>query len=392
MDTTLVINPGSSSKKYALFRNGREVLNVLFEHTREGYGTCVEVDGERQHCEDVTEKAYGEALGEAVAIAVREGVVKSVKEITSVGIRIVAPGTYFEKHRTITEDYLGYLRALEATAPLHVPHTLHELTALGEVLPNVPVVGVSDSAFHSTMPEYARRYSIPEKDAEAYDVYRFGYHGISVSSVVREAGELLGGIPERTVVCHVGSGVSVTALRGGKSIDTTMGFAPGDGLVMGTRAGDVSTGALLYLMKVKGMDAVEAEEYVNGEGGFKGLLGQNDLRIVLDRVARGDASARVAIEIFTYHVKKSIGAFAAALGGLDLIVLTATAAERNPTVRALVAGGLEHLGVVLDYRENEALAGRPGTITTEESRAKGLVIHTAEMLVIARTTDETLKG
>jgi acetate kinase len=392
MDITLVINPGSSSKKYALFQNGKEILSILFEHTKGGYGKCVEVNGERQRCEEVSESTYEKALEEALQIAKSEGVMRDAREVTMVGVRIVAPGTYFGKHRVVTEDYFALLRASEAVAPLHIPHTLGELTALTRVLPGVPVVGVSDSAFHSTMPEYARRYSIPEGDAEAHDVYRFGYHGISVSSVVRTASELLGEVSRRTIVCHVGSGVSVTALKSGKSVDTTMGFAPGDGLVMGTRSGDLSTGALLYLMKVKEMSAVQAEEYVNSEGGFRGLLGQNDLRIVLDRMARGEASAKVAIEMFTYHVKQSIGSLAAVLGGLDLLILTATAVERNPTVRTLVCSGLEHLGVVLDYKANESLGGRSGSVSREDSRVKVLVLHTNEMLEIARATRETLHG
>ncbi len=392
MDTTLVINPGSSSKKYALFRGGREVLSILFEHTETGYGRCTEVNRTRRRCEDITEHAYDEALEEVLRIARAEGVLTTETDIRAAGVRVVAPGTYFAKHRLMNDEYLGYLRALAGAAPLHVPHTLRECETLTRVLPGVPAVGVSDSAFHATMPEHARRYSIPEEDAGKHDVYRFGYHGISVASAVRKVSERFGTIPERMIVCHVGSGVSATALRAGKSIDTTMGFAPGDGLIMGSRAGDLSTGALLYLMKAKGLSADAAEAYVTKEGGFRGLLGQNDLRIVLDRMGRGDASARVAVEMFTYHLKKAIGALAAALGGLDVVVLTATAAERNPTVRTLVLGGLEHLGILIDWRENEALMGRPGTVSRKDSAVDVLVLHTEEMDEIARTVSAVLAG
>lgn len=392
MDTTLVINPGSSSKKYALFSGERELLSVLFEHTEEGYGRCIEVNRKRERCESIEERAYEDALDEVITIAKREGVLSHHQEISGVGIRVVSPGTYSAKHRIITSEYLEYLQALSVAAPLHVPHLLRELNALKRVLPDVQVVGVSDSAFHATLPESARRFSIPEKDAVTHDVYRFGYHGISVASCVRQVGERLGEIPKKMIVAHVGSGVSVTALRDGKSVETTMSFGPGDGLLMGTRAGDVSTSALIYLMRMKDLTPDSAEEYLNKEGGFRGLLGQNDLRVVLDRMSRGDATARVAVEMFVHNLKKAIGAFAAVLGGVDLIVLTATAAERNPVVRSLALSGLEHLGIILDRRENESLMGRPGIISREDSAASVLVLHTREMEEIARVAQEVLRG
>jgi acetate kinase len=388
MDITLVINPGSSSKKYALFRDGKAVLEVLFEHTEEGYGKCIEINGERQRCEDVPASAYGAALGETIGIARREGLITDVRDISRVGIRVVSPGTYFERHRSIDEDYIRLLKAMAAVAPLHIPHTVSELDAAMKIIPHARLVGVSDSAFHSTMPSYARTYSIPTRDSKAYDVYRFGYHGISVASVVRQAREEEGGFPSRAIVCHLGSGVSVTALRDGKSIDTSMGFAPGDGLMMGTRSGDIDPGALLHLMKAKNLNAAEGEAYINEEGGFKGLLGQNDLRIALDRRARGDVSAEEAFEIFTYNIKKTIGSFAAVLGGLDLLILTATAAERNPTIRSLVCAGLEQVGIQIDAKMNDSLMARPGLISHEESAVKVLVLHTDEMFEMALVTQD----
>jgi acetate kinase len=387
MDTTLVINPGSSSKKYALYRQGSEVMNVLFEHTKEGYGQCVEINGKRQKCEVVLADVYETALQETLKLAKQEGAIQSVQEIRRVGIRVVAPGTYFQKHRVVHDDYISYLKAMEGVAPLHIPGMLRELEALFSVLDGVTVIGVSDSAFHSTMPKYVRTYSLPRKDSESHDIYKFGYHGISVSSVLYQAHEMLGVLPSRTIVCHVGSGVSVTAVCDGQSVDTSMGFAPGDGLMMGSRAGDTDLGALLYLMKVKNFRAEEAEAYINEQGGFRGLINQNDLRIVLDRMARGDVEAKDAILTFTYNIKKKIGAFAAALGGVDLIILTATAAERNPTVRALVCDGLEYLGIDIDVLANENLGTRPGTISDPKSGVKVLVLHTNEMFEIARITE-----
>lgn len=390
MDITLVINPGSASKKYAFFKGGRRVLSVSFEHVGEGYGKCLEIDGVRQECESATAHAFESAVEEVLGIAKREGVIHDAGEIARVGIRIVAPGTFFETHREIDEVYIQNLQKMADAAPLHIPHTITEIKALKKILPEVVCIGVSDSSFHATIPEYARTYSISRTDKETFDVYRFGYHGLSVSSVLKESTKMLGSCGERVIVCHVGSGVSVTAVRGGKSIDTTMGFSPTSGLMMSSRAGDLDSGALLYLMKKKNLSVEEAEIYITKHGGFAGVLGQSDLRIILDRRARGDQDAQMAVDMFVYHIRKTIGAYTAALGGLDLLVFTATAAERNPLVRAYICRGLEGLGIILDAKANEELMGRPGVLHRDTSTAKIVVVHTNEMEAIAKYAESVI--
>lgn len=387
MDITLVINPGSASKKYALFRGGRQIFAALFEHISDGYGTCVEIDGTRQRCEESTENAFASSLEEMLALAKREKVIVDAAEITRVGVRIVAPGTFFQSHRIIDELYIRNLEKMLDAAPLHIPATLHELSMLTTILPGARCIGVSDSAFHSSIPEHARRYSVSRADREAYDMYRFGYHGLSVASVLAQAESLLSISSERVVVCHVGSGVSVTAVQAGKSIDTTMGFSPTSGLMMSSRAGDLDPGALIYLMKKKQLTPEDAEKYVATQGGFVGMVGQSDLRIALDRSAKGDYEARVAVEAFVYHIRKAIGGYAAVLGGIDTLILTATAAERNPLVRARICSGLEGLGIVLSEKENEACGGRSGILSHEKSTTKIVVVHTDEMGEIARSAD-----
>lgn len=384
MDTTLVVNPGSASKKYAFFKGGTCALSVLFERTAEGFGKCFEIDGVRQECEASDATAFDEALSGALAVAKEKGVLQSEKDVTRVALRVVAPGTFFLEHRKIDDVYKKKLETMRRAAPLHIPPTLDELAVIQELLPHATVVGASDSAYHSTIPSHARTYSIPTADATKYDLYRYGYHGLSISSVSRAVPLLLDEMPERMVVCHIGSGVSIAAVKNGASLDTSMGFTPASGLMMGTRAGDIDPGALIYLLEMKDLDDGEAHAFIQKEGGLKGLLGTSDLRIALDRAAKGDPKAEEAVRMYFYDIKKEIGASVAALGGIDVLVLTATAPERNPYVRTLVCSGLEGLGILVDEVKNDALVGKEGVISATNSRVTILVMKTDEMGEMAR--------
>jgi acetate kinase len=384
MDTTLTVNPGSSSKKYALFKGEELILSVLFEHVGDGYGKCVEVNGTRQRCEETTATAYEEALDDFISVAQAEKVIERAEDIKKVGVRIVSPGTFFTTHRVVDEGYLKRLEKMSEAAPLHIPHQLEELRSVVRLLPNATVIGVSDSAFHSTIPAYVRSYSIPRTDAESFDTYRFGYHGLSVASVMKRVERIVGEVPLRAIVCHVGSGVSVTAVKDRKGFDTTMGFGPGSGLMMNTRAGELDPSALFHLMRAKKLSPEDMERYVSTDCGLSGMLGQSDLRVALDRYERREHDAVVAIMKYAYGIKKAIGAFVAALGGIDTLILTATAAERNPTVRSLICDDLAALGIVIDTEANESLMEREGIVSTSESPAKIAVVRTDEMREIAR--------
>ncbi len=384
MDTTLVINPGSSSKKYALFREGKEIFSALFERTGDGYGRCVEVDGTRQTCENTTAHQYEEGLHDALTLAREVNTIRTVDEITRVGVRIVAPGTFFTTHRIIDGAFIRKLGTLVDAAPLHIPHELSEIAVIRETLPNARIVGVSDSAFHATMPPHARHYSIPLHDTRTYDMYRFGYHGLSVASVVRQVAKQNGRTPARMVVCHIGSGMSVTAIREGKSIETTMGFAPTSGLMMGTRAGEVDPAALIYLYKRYGNNLEKTELAVSQMGGLKGMIGSSDLRVALDRYAKKDPNALIAVAMYFEGIRKAIGASSAVLGGIDMLVLTGTAPERNALVRTLIAERFEFLGLSIDEKINDALGSRPGIFSTPKSAVSVQVLHTEEIAEIAR--------
>jgi acetate kinase len=386
MDITLIVNPGSSSKKYALYNGDGEVFVALYERTEKGFGKCLEINKTRELCEDTTAGQYEDALHDMLTRAQSAGVIAGAEVIKRVGIRIVAPGTFFATHRVIDGAYMQRLQSVREAAPLHVPHQLSELRVIREMFPHARIIGVSDSAFHATMPAHARRYSISKKDTEAFDLYRFGYHGLSIASIVREVGKGTGRIPQRMIVCHIGSGMSVTALKDGKSVDTTMGFAPTSGLIMGTRAGEIDPSALIYLFKQQGNDLHKTESVVSEEGGLKGLLGNGDLRVALDRMSKGDVDAKIAVRMYIECVRKAIGGMAAVLGGVDMIILTGTAPERNPLVRKMFTESFEYLGAHIDVHENELLGARPGIFSTQASPVTVGVYHTAELSEIAEVT------
>lgn len=386
MDITLIVNPGSSSKKYALYEGEHEVFSALYERTDKGFGKCLEINKTRELCEDATEGQYEDALRDVLARAKDAGVLSDSSRITRVGVRIVAPGSFFTAHRVIDSAYIRKLQSVRESAPLHVPHQLSELNVLREVFKDARIIGVSDSAFHATMPPHARRYSISKKDAELYDLYRFGYHGLSLASVVRQIGKDTGRVPAKMVICHIGSGISVTALQDGKSVDTTMGFAPTSGLIMGTRAGEIDPSALIYLFKQQKQQLDLTERTVSEAGGLEGLLGNGDLRVALDRMSKGDVDAKTAVHMYINGIRKAIGGMTAVLGGLDMLVFTGTAPERNPLVRQLLTKNLEYMGVEIDTNENEHLGARAGVFSKETSRVTVAIVHTAELNEIAQVT------
>jgi acetate kinase len=384
MGITLLINPGSSSKKYSLFQDGQELVNMRFEVDEQKVEYCIQKNGEDKKCSAVTLEQYLASVRLVLDTFLREKIIENLQEITSVGVRIVAPGTFFQSHRVIDDLFMHKLREREPAAPLHIPHTLRELELLRIELPEARVIGVSDSAFHDTMPTHARNYSIPRRDTETYDVHRFGYHGISNTSIIRRVPTVFGEQPARMIVCHVGSGVSMTAIKNNESIDTTMGFSPVSGLVMGSRAGDIEAGALLELMRAKNLSLYNTQLYTQNQGGLKGITDEADFRHILERLAQGDERAIEAMNLFTYHMQKTLGALSITLGGLDAVVLTATAVERSTTLRSLMLRNLEWFGITLDTERNDTLVSHDGIITAEESMVKVAVIRTNEV-------DEMLK-
>ena len=378
MAFTLVVNPGSSSKKFALYQDRTALLTAYIERSADGFEMCTAVGTTQQRCNLLGKNDYKDSLNNFLTLAVTEKHIPDFSAITNVAIRVVAPGTYFQVHRVVDAEYLTRLNKLVTIAPLHIPHLLQEVEAIKKFLPDARILAISDSAFHSTMPDVSRRYAIDKVESERLDIYRFGYHGLSVASVMRRVEKVTDRPVRRAVVCHIGSGVSVTAVADGKSIDTTMGYAPGSGLVMGSRAGDIDPGALLVLMQAKNFKPSDAQVYLQTGGGLHALAGEADLRVLLERRSRGDVAAEAAIASFVYHIQKAIGSYVAVLGGLDALIFTATASERSPVLRALIVEKLAGLQIILNSEKNETCVSRDGVLSSVGAKVDVVVIKTNE--------------
>lgn len=388
MEITLIINPGSSSKKFALYQGRTMVLNAYVERSGDGFEMCTAISGIQQKCELLDKKGFKESLHDFLALAQKLNHITGPTDVARVVMRVVAPGTFFQTHREINDEYLSRLQAVTALAPLHIPHLVHEIEAIKKFLPNVKIIAASDSAFHSTIKDFVRRYSLPENESKKYDIYHFGYHGLSIASVVKKAARVVSNKISRTIVCHIGSGVSVTAVRDGRSVDTTMGYAPGSGLIMGSRAGDLDAGALLVLMQAKNLKPTDAQLYLQTNGGLFGLTGEADLRQLLARRAQKDQVATDAISSFVYHIQKAIGSYVAILGGVDAVIFTATASERSAVLRSLIVENLSGLGISIMADKNEACLSRDGVLSADDSQVVVMVLKTDEaneMLSISET-------
>lgn len=380
MGTTLVVNPGSSSRKYALYDEGRLALELRFEETNVGFEMCSQITGVQQVCESIkSDEFYDSFTQVAEVVNSHLARVSLGKKLDNIAVRVVAPGTFFQRHAEIGDDYMIRLKKHESAAPLHIPVIIKEIQSIQKHYPAIRMIAASDSAFHSEMPPRAKEYSISSEDANKFDIHRFGYHGLSVSSVVRHAHALIGIDPERMIVCHVGNGSSVTAVKNGKSVETTMGFSPSTGLPMGSRAGDIDSAALLELMRVKNLKPTEAEMYINTNGGLAGMAGDSDIRRLLDRRSKNDATATHALNVFAYNIQKAVAAQTVALGGLDVLVLTATAAVRSSELRSLILSGLSHVGIQVSKDRNDLLVGKAGVISVRNSPVKVVVMKTDEM-------------
>ncbi|MEX2209564.1 MAG: acetate/propionate family kinase [Patescibacteria group bacterium] len=385
--SVLIVNPGSSSKKLALYRGTRQVACAHIEHEGGGVTAALELAGTAS-THRLSTDTFARGTDWFLRRAERAGVLRNASDVSAVGLRTVASGEAFRRHRMIDEHYERQLRTAYERSPLHLGPALAELDHARDVLPHVPVVGVSDSAFHLTLPETARRYAIPAGDAERRGLFRYGFHGISVGSVVRTVRRELGRMPARTVVCHLGSGASITALQRGKSVDTSMGATPMEGLIMATRAGDVDPGILLEMAHERSARQVETD--LNRHSGLLALGGSDDIRELLKRERKGDSRAKLALDTYAYRVRKYIGAYAAVLGGLDLLVFTGTVGERSVPMRKRICRDLDYLGVRLDAARNRKTDTAFAAINAPRTKARVLVVPTDELGEMARATTALL--
>ncbi len=395
----LVINAGSSSLKYQLFDMETEKVLAKGGCERIGIsGSLLKAKGngaEKVYEHDMPDHKVAIKLVLEALLDSKIGVIKSMKEIDAVGHRVVASGEYFKEATLVTPDVMKTLE--EKTfelGPLHNPAAATGVRACMEVMPGKPMVLVFDSSFHSTMPPKAFLYGIDYDDYKKYSVRKYGAHGTSHKYVSQEAAKFLGKKAEelKIVTCHLGNGSSITAVDGGKCIDTSMGFTPLAGVLMGTRSGDIDASAVEFLARKKGMSHADTVTYLNKKCGVAGVSGvSSDFRDLCAGAEAGNERCSLALDMFAYQTKKFVGAYAAAMGGLDCIVFTAGIGENTPTVRADVCHGLEFLGVRFDDKANEAKNdGSIRVLSTKDSKVAVLVIPTNEELVIARETAELL--
>lgn len=317
------------------------------------------------------------------------GVLKSLNEINAVGHRVAHGGEYFSESVKVDEKAKEKIKALGEFAPLHNPANLKGIETMEQLLPSVPQIAVFDTSFHQTLPKKAFIYGIPYDYYENYGVRRYGFHGTSHQFVAEKACKLLGwDIKEKKIItCHLGNGASITAINGGKSVDTSMGFTPVAGLVMGTRAGDLDLGALLYICEKEGFDWKQANTFINKQSGVQGISGvSSDFRELWTAEENGNEKAKLALDVFVYNVKKYIGAYAAALNGVDLIIFTGGIGENDQPVRREVCKDMEYLGVKMDDKVNMSTRGKDVILSTADSRTKVMCITTDEELVIAMDT------
>lgn len=394
---TLVINAGSSSIKYQLFdmQNGTVLAAGLVERIGEGASRIKHKvsNGSKQQeiIRDLEIEDHRQGLLKVVDLLTDAefGVIAALSEIQAVGHRVVHGGDKFSQPTVITAEVRATIKELSPLAPLHNPANLTGIDVATEVFPEATQVGVFDTAFHQTMPAKAYRYAIPQNLYDEHRIRSYGFHGTSHLYVSKKAIEYLGKPVEDTklITLHLGNGASVAAVEGGKSVDSSMGFSPLPGLMMGTRSGDIDPAIVFYLGRNLGMSFDEIDSLLNKKSGLIGVCGDNDLRDIQFRRESGDPAATLALEMYAYRVKKYIGAYIAALNGLDALVFTAGAGENNNAVRWLSCLGLDYLGIMLDQEKNDrGVVGEVTEIQTADSRIEVLIIPTNEELEIAQQT------
>lgn len=390
----LVLNCGSSSIKYALYdmddhsvvtSGGIEKIGLPDSFIKIKVG-----DKKVKMDEPVPEHTAGVQLIFKVLTTGEYAVMKDLHELDAVGHRLVHGGEKFSESVLITDDVMRDFSACNDLAPLHNPANIKGVNAVKALLPEIPQVGVFDTAFHQTMPDYAYMYATPYELYEKYGVRRYGFHGTSHRYVSQRVLEYLGidkAEGTKVITCHIGNGASIAAVKDGKCVDTSMGLTPLEGLIMGTRSGDIDAGAVTFIMDKEGLDTKGLSNVLNKQSGLAGISGgSSDFRDILKGIEEGNDRARLAKEMYTYRIKKYIGQYAAAMGGVDIIVFTGGAGENQWEVREGATNGLEFLGVKVDVEKNHSCRATEMIISSDDSRVKVCVIPTDEELMIAKDT------
>ena len=394
----LVLNCGSSSIKYQLFNT--ESGDILAKGGIEKIGLPGAfikfnvADGKKTIEQDIPEHTVGVQLIFDVLTNAEYGALKSLEELDAVGHRVVHGGEKFAESVVITDEVLKQIEACNDLAPLHNPANLKGIAAVTALLPKLPQVAVFDTAFHQTMPAKAYMYAVPYALYEKYGVRRYGFHGTSHRYVSARALEFLGMKAEGTkvITAHIGNGGSLAAVKDGKCQDTSMGLTPLEGVMMGTRSGDIDGGAVSFIMKKEGLDADGISNLLNKQSGLAGIsCKSSDMREVFQGNVDGDPKCQLAIDMYTYRIKKYIGSYAAALGGCDVLVFTAGVCENQSDIREMVCKDMEWMGIKLDTAKNATIRGEEAVISAPDSKVKVVVIPTDEEKMIANDTASLAK-
>jgi acetate kinase len=389
----LVLNCGSSSIKYALYNMDNQ--SVITSGGIEKIGLpdsfiTVKLNGEKYKMErPIAEHTAGVQFIFEVLTSGEYAVLQNLNELDAVGHRMVHGGEKFNKSVRLTPEVMEAFAACNDLAPLHNPANIKGVNAVKALLPDVPQVGVFDTAFHQTIPDYAYMYALPYNLYKEYGVRRYGFHGTSHRYVSQRVCEFLGCNAEdkRIITCHIGNGASIAAVKNGKCVDTSMGLTPLEGLMMGTRSGDIDAGAVTYLMDKFNLDTKGISDLLNKKSGLAGVSeASSDFRDILAGIAAGNDKARLAKEMYTYRIKKYIGAYAAAMGGVDIILFTGGAGENQWEVREGATSGLEYMGVKMDATKNRACRATEAILSSDDSAVTVCCIPTDEELMIALDT------
>ncbi|MGD1103863.1 MAG: acetate kinase [Terriglobia bacterium] len=401
----LVLNCGSSSIKFQLIQTDSELIEsdtdrCIAKGTVERIGTdeaTLKVTVPPDPTMSVTEEILDHqgALSRVIAALKECHAIADISQIQAVGHRIVHGGERFASSVIIDEAVEEEIQNCVELAPLHNPHNLRGYQVARKVMPQVPQVAVFDTAFHVSMPAHAYLYGLPYSYYRRYHIRRYGFHGTSHRYVAFRYRQIFGMARDEVnlITTHLGNGCSITAIDKGRSIDTSMGFTPQEGLLMGTRCGDIDSAALFYIMSKDELTLHDMSTLLNRFCGLYGISGEsNDMRELMTATAKGNEQAKLAIEVFCYRIKKYIGAYSAALGHVDGLVFTGGIGENSPSIRALACEGLSELGIQIDSARNAAVVGKEGEISTEGSRVRVMVIPTNEELLIARDTFRAVHG
>jgi acetate kinase len=396
----LIVNRGSASEKYAIYTKEKCLAFLHIEKAENDkcdYVSTLFLEGDKKEEKCVTKKEFENSLDYAMdtffvnKIISGKNVKEAKKEVVGIGIRVVAPGQHFQDDKVIDGVYETEIKKVIHDAPLHLRPTYEMIKLLQKTFKKIPIVGISDSDFHDTIPARAKYYGISFEDTEKNKIQKYGYHGISVESILNRL-KKDGQISSKIIVCHIGSGVSVTAVKDGQSIENSMGYTPLEGVMMATRGGDIDPGIIAIKADSLGFNKIKKlKEYLNKKCGLFGVSGQSsDVRDLIKLEKAGDERSKLALEMYVYRLQKYIGSYYVALGGLDAVIFTATVGERSFIIRERICSGLEILGLKIDKDINNKSEGVDADISTPDSKVKVLVRKTDEMEQIARDTINTL--